>query len=171
MQPKIEILDKRIQENYPSLPLAYSNYFEVPLNREDFGKRRQKHNAICNQQLFAHLEALSKEGIELSEEVSNATLMEAIKRNPQKNPHEELTWHHCHSQNVINNTKGVMHLVSRKQHEDKRFSELFHLSKKAAIMNGLFRRELHGISLKVILLMYLKRKFKHCLTTAWRLLY
>ncbi len=124
MQLKSEILD------YPIMPRAYSIYFEVHLLKYDFGKRRGKHNAICNQQLLSHLEVLSNEGIELSEKISNAVLIETIKMNPQDHPHESLTWHHCHSQNMINNVTGLTHLVSSEQHKSKCFSALFHPCKK-----------------------------------------
>lgn len=75
MQSKIEqtidSLETTSIKSVSSKKIAYSNYFEVRLNKEDFGKDRKKHNQICNQVLLKHLEALNQEGIQLCDWVSN----------------------------------------------------------------------------------------------------
>lgn len=63
---------------------AYSCYFEVKLAHPQFGLSRVKHNQICNQLLMKQLVELSREGIELSSDVSNATLIENIKFNDKR---------------------------------------------------------------------------------------
>ena len=99
--------------------------------------------------MLAHLEKLSAEGVELYETVSNAALIEAIRKNPQKSPDESLTWHHCLSK-TVGNKPGVMHLVSREQHEDRAFSHIFHPAKRADFMSGLYREGRQWIYLRVI---------------------
>ncbi|KTD26226.1 ankyrin repeat domain-containing protein, partial [Legionella maceachernii] len=141
-------------KDYPLKPTAYSNYFAVHLDEDDYGKSPAKHNAICNQQLLVHLEELSAEGIELCEIVSNAELINAIKKNPQESPDERLTWHHCHSKTTFGNQQGLMHLVPRGQHEEKNFGEVFHVSKKGgyhewAVPNGAPERKRKGYPPKV----------------------
>jgi len=80
MQSKNNSLVNSIEENYPDKPGAYSVYFEVHLERDDFGKDRKKHDAICNQQLVAHLEMLNAEGVELCEIAKNAALQKLLKK-------------------------------------------------------------------------------------------
>ncbi|MGC1181386.1 ankyrin repeat domain-containing protein, partial [Legionella sp.] len=127
MQSKNENLDNRMYEN--DKPRDYHVYFEMRLDEDDFGKDRKEHNTICNQQLLAHLEKLSVQGIELYETVSNAALMKEIKENPHQSPDDTLTWHHCHS-TTVGGVRGVMHLVLDNQHTDKALSNFFHPFKK-----------------------------------------
>ena len=129
MQSKNENLVNPIQKHDDIE--GYRIYFEIRLDENEFGVDREKHNAICNQQLLAHLEKLSAEGIALSETVSNSELMDEIKNNPQESP-LDLTWHHCHS-STVGGICGVMHLVSRKQHEDKALGHIFHPGKKGGL--------------------------------------
>lgn len=104
---------------------AYPVYFSVQLKDDEFGEDWEPHNGLCNTHLLAQLEHMEKEGQQLFEHVSNATLMANIKRNPNGPPDKTLTWHHVHS-TTARDTEGLMHLALKKDHESKIFAKAFH---------------------------------------------
>ncbi|MBX9586268.1 MAG: ankyrin repeat domain-containing protein, partial [Gammaproteobacteria bacterium] len=97
--------------------LPYSCYFEVQLDEKDFGKRREEHFRICNEQLVIQLVELEKDGMQLCSEVSNAFLIDTIRKCKTQPPGKDLfTWEHCSSL-TANGRLGVMRLVSASQHK------------------------------------------------------
>lgn len=50
---------------------AYSCYFEVQLDEDNFGLSREDHFKICNSELLIHIKNFEIEGIQFHSDVSN----------------------------------------------------------------------------------------------------
>ena len=100
----------------PAIKTAYSCYFEVQLEKADFGKSDSEHFKICNNHLLEQLKKFEAEGIQLYPTVSNTCLIDQINKKGAKPPGNGLfSWEHCPS-STAQGRLGVMRLVPREQH-------------------------------------------------------
>ena len=110
--------DKEIAAAYSGERIAYSDYFGVQLDPENFGKSRIKHYQICNELLLKRVRKFEADGSQFCDFMSNIDLITFITKNVKKNKHTlspYFVWEHC-SSSTAQGRVGVMRLVPKSQH-------------------------------------------------------